>query len=93
MLAHPFLVHARSKNLGKCGVGSVRFMCHPAVPLKERMCVQRADNAKDLSPVEAAIADARPTGIGGVTGGLVEETEEEIPMSTMGFQGIKSQKK
>lgn len=31
VLAHPFLLHARSKNLG----GIVRFMCHPVVPLRQ----------------------------------------------------------
>ena len=35
VLAHPFMLHARSKNLGQKGVESVRFMCHPAVPLKQ----------------------------------------------------------
>ena len=37
MLAHPFLLHARSKNLGQHGAESVRFMCHPAVPLVKPM--------------------------------------------------------
>jgi hypothetical protein len=34
MLIHPFMLHARGKNLGSRGAESVRFMCHPAVPLK-----------------------------------------------------------
>jgi hypothetical protein len=30
------MLHARGKNLGSRGAESVRFMCHPAVPLKNR---------------------------------------------------------
>ncbi|CAM9121464.1 unnamed protein product [Choristocarpus tenellus] len=37
MLTHPFLLHARSKNLGIRGKESVRFMCHPAIPLGKHM--------------------------------------------------------
>lgn len=49
MLMHPFTLHARSKNLGSRGLESVRFMCHPAVPLRERM---QLDQSKDrLTPV------------------------------------------
>lgn len=61
MLAHPFLLHARSKNLGQLGVDSVRFMCHPAVPLRARMNVGRGARADYApTPVEAAIVVARP---------------------------------
>ncbi|CAM9310089.1 unnamed protein product [Discosporangium mesarthrocarpum] len=37
MLTHPMLLHARSKNLGTRGKESIRFMCHPAVPLHEHI--------------------------------------------------------
>lgn len=41
MLVHPFLLHARSKNCGTKGLASVRFMCHPAVPLRSPLNVLR----------------------------------------------------
>ncbi|EGZ09306.1 hypothetical protein PHYSODRAFT_249879 [Phytophthora sojae] len=56
MLVHPFLLHARSKNLGQKGVESVRIMCNPNVRLHHRMNLDRADG--DYSPVEQAIVDA-----------------------------------
>ena len=34
ILLHPFLLHARSKNLAPLLESGVRFLCHPAVPLK-----------------------------------------------------------
>jgi len=63
-LVHPFTLHARSKNMGRRpGCESVRFMCHPAVPLREPMNVRGdASTAADRSPVEAAVASARPAG-------------------------------
>ena len=45
MLTHPFMVHARSKNLGQRGLDSVRFMCHPAVPLSAPMNVGAVGDA------------------------------------------------
>jgi ectoine hydroxylase-related dioxygenase (phytanoyl-CoA dioxygenase family) len=56
MLTHPFLLHARSKNLGKKGLNSVRFMCNPNVGLKEEMQLYREDG--NYSPVERAILDS-----------------------------------
>ncbi|TDH66410.1 hypothetical protein CCR75_008801 [Bremia lactucae] len=56
MLVHPFLLHARSKNLGQKGVHSVRIMCNPNVRLHQRMNLQRSNG--DYSPVEQAIVDA-----------------------------------
>ena len=56
MLVHPFLLHARSKNLGRKGVESVRIMCNPNVELHRKMNLSRADG--DFSPVEQAIVDA-----------------------------------
>ncbi|KAG7384856.1 hypothetical protein PHYPSEUDO_002171 [Phytophthora pseudosyringae] len=56
MLVHPFMLHARSKNLGQKGVESVRIMCNPNVQLHRRMNVNRADG--DYSPVEQAIVEA-----------------------------------
>lgn len=53
MLVHPFLLHARSKNLGQKGVESVRVMCNPNVRLHRRMNLNRPDGA--YSPVEQAI--------------------------------------
>ena len=58
MLLHPFLVHARSKNLGLQGADSVRFGCFPAVALHENMDLAREEEA-DCSPVELAIVRAR----------------------------------
>jgi len=51
MLTHPFLLHARSKNLRE----AVRFMCHPAVRLRERMRAAPADP----TPVERVVENAR----------------------------------
>ncbi|KAK1942113.1 hypothetical protein P3T76_006435 [Phytophthora citrophthora] len=56
MLVHPFLLHARSKNLGQKGVESVRIMCNPNVRLHRKMNLNRDDG--DYSPVEQAIVDA-----------------------------------
>ncbi|KAG7398625.1 hypothetical protein PHYBOEH_010780 [Phytophthora boehmeriae] len=56
MLVHPFLLHARSKNLGQKGVESVRIMCNPNVRLRRRMNLNRSNG--DYSPVEQAIVDA-----------------------------------
>ncbi|CEG49013.1 Phytanoyl-CoA dioxygenase [Plasmopara halstedii] len=56
MLVHPFLLHARSKNLGQKGVDSVRIMCNPNVKLHHRMNLNRVD--ENYSPVEKAIIDA-----------------------------------
>uniref|UniRef100_A0AAV1VE97 Phytanoyl-CoA dioxygenase n=1 Tax=Peronospora matthiolae TaxID=2874970 RepID=A0AAV1VE97_9STRA len=56
MLVHPFLLHARSKNLGQKGVKSVRIMCNPNVQLHRKMNLSRADGC--YSPVEQAIVDA-----------------------------------
>lgn len=56
MLVHPFLLHARSKNLGEKGVDSVRIMCNPNIRLHRRMNLNRADGA--YSPVEQAIVNA-----------------------------------
>ena len=56
-LMHPLLVHARSKNIGKYGdLSAVRFVCHPAIPLKADMnfC------SKDLTPLEQSILEAVP---------------------------------
>ncbi|DAZ96597.1 TPA: hypothetical protein N0F65_000163 [Lagenidium giganteum] len=56
MLVHPFLLHARSKNLGQRGVDSVRIMCNPNVKLHEKMNLNRDDD--NYSPVETAIVQA-----------------------------------
>ncbi|KAL4144982.1 hypothetical protein PRNP1_012656 [Phytophthora ramorum] len=56
MLVHPFLLHARSKNLGLKGVESVRVMCNPNLRLRCKMNLNRADG--DYSPVEQAVVDA-----------------------------------
>jgi len=50
MLVHPFLLHARSKNLGQLGIDSVRFMCHPAVPMKDPLRVH-GEVSDDATPV------------------------------------------
>ena len=57
MLVHPFVLHARSKNLGKKGINSVRFMCNPNISLKQKMELNRKDEAYS-SPVELAIRQA-----------------------------------
>ena len=58
VLLHPFLVHARSKNLGLRGLDSVRFGCFPAVALRESMDLDR-DDEQSYSAVETAIVRAR----------------------------------
>lgn len=57
MLVHPFVLHARSKNLGQKGVDSVRIMANPNIGLHRRMDLDRA-NEGDYSPVERAIVQA-----------------------------------
>ncbi|KAI9909537.1 hypothetical protein PsorP6_014804 [Peronosclerospora sorghi] len=56
VLLHPFLLHARSKNLGRKGVDSVRIICNPNVQLHRKMKLHRRDGR--LSPVERAIVEA-----------------------------------
>lgn len=56
MLVHPFLLHARSKNLGAKGVDSVRFMCNPNICLHREMVLDRENG--DYSAVEHAIRSA-----------------------------------
>lgn len=56
MLVHPFLLHARSKNLGAKGCDSVRFMCNPNIRLHQEMDLDRPDGA--YSVVERAIVRA-----------------------------------
>ena len=34
ILLHPFLLHARSKNLAPISEHGVRFLCHPSIPLR-----------------------------------------------------------
>jgi len=66
MLTHPFLLHARSKNLGNKGVESVRFMCNPNVQLRCSMRFPRRikkfknsdEQRKDLTALETSIIDA-----------------------------------
>ncbi|RLN48906.1 hypothetical protein BBJ29_006390 [Phytophthora kernoviae] len=48
MLVHPFLLHARSKNLGQKGVESVRIMCNPNMLRRQPTRVEeRADVAAE----------------------------------------------
>ncbi|MCG3147174.1 MAG: hypothetical protein PCFJNLEI_00611 [Verrucomicrobiae bacterium] len=53
VLLHPFMLHARSPNVGQ----SVRFLCNPCVSLHEPMNLNRT-NPADYSPVERAIVQA-----------------------------------
>ena len=52
-LLHPLLVHARSINLGTAGANSIRFMCHPSVPLKEPLSFDLP--VEDLTLLERSI--------------------------------------
>jgi hypothetical protein len=91
-LAHPFTLHARSKNLATSSLDSVRFMCHPAVPLREPMNVRGGEGAgaAALTPVEAAIVAARPPADEmGVEGGGRPVDSGNLE-SIMGFRGFGS---
>lgn len=50
---HPHLLHARSTNLGKNGVHSIRYMCHPSVMLKSHMNFNMP--LADMTPVMRAM--------------------------------------
>lgn len=95
MLAHPFLLHARSKNFGQLGVESVRFMCHPAVPLRAPMQVGRDSSfgGKNApTPVEAAIVNVRPEEP--PTREAQDSALEEASMlKTMGFGSFRNAKR
>ncbi|MDF2959146.1 MAG: hypothetical protein K0S39_881 [Paenibacillus sp.] len=52
-LCHPFLFHAASQN----HTGTPRFMCNRTTPLKEKMSLNRANDA-DYSPLERSIRRA-----------------------------------
>ena len=57
---HPFLLHARSKNLGPKSVSCVRIACFPCVSAIEALNVNDENaETKDLSPVEQGIVQAR----------------------------------
>ena len=53
ILCHPFLYHSSSQNM----IGVPRFMCNRTTPLKERMNLNRANEA-DYSPLELSIRRA-----------------------------------
>ena len=53
-LMHPFLVHARGKNLGTIEEASVRFLSHPCISLKSHMNLTKA--FEQMSPLEYSIA-------------------------------------
>ena len=67
MLTHPFLLHARSKNLGPLGdPSSVRFMCNPNVGLMRpmrfpaklsKLAAHAAKHYRHYTPIEQAIVD------------------------------------
>lgn len=56
---HPFLLHARSKNLSSKGFDGVRFACFPCVPSIFDLRVHERDQNMNPSPVEDAILQAR----------------------------------
>jgi hypothetical protein len=54
VLMHPFLVHARSKNMGLYGdLAAIRVLCHPVIPLKETMNL----NSDELTYLENSIVE------------------------------------
>jgi hypothetical protein len=55
VLLHPFLLHARSKNLAPVSEHGVRFLCHPAVPLRYRPCFDMS--CQDLSCLDVTYLD------------------------------------
>uniref|UniRef100_A0A7S3PRB8 Phytanoyl-CoA dioxygenase n=2 Tax=Aplanochytrium stocchinoi TaxID=215587 RepID=A0A7S3PRB8_9STRA len=71
VLTHPFLLHARSKNLGVNGVNSVRFICNPCIALKNKLNVHENSGGdgntanveegskQEHSPVEKAIIESK----------------------------------
>ena len=57
---HPFLLHARSKNLGPKVAASIRVACFPCVAGVESLSVDDKDSSEEnLSPVEQSIVQAR----------------------------------
>lgn len=86
MLMHPFMVHARSRNLGRFGCDSVRFMCHPQVPLLKPMnvgklgdSISRNELESSFTPVEEAIVCSRR---------LIEE-EDAIGFASFGSKRMR----
>jgi hypothetical protein len=55
---HPFMLHARSMNIGQ----RVRFICNPCISLREPMKLER-DAATEYSAVERAIVQALDTAV------------------------------
>eukprot|EP00629_Pelagomonadales_sp_RCC1024_P015494 CAMPEP_0119261344 /NCGR_PEP_ID=MMETSP1329-20130426/1440_1 /TAXON_ID=114041 /ORGANISM="Genus nov. species nov., Strain RCC1024" /LENGTH=345 /DNA_ID=CAMNT_0007260897 /DNA_START=103 /DNA_END=1137 /DNA_ORIENTATION=- len=93
VLTHPFLLHARSKNLRPAAPENVRFMCHPAVRLKEPMRVREDGGA--ATPVEAPIIQARRL-LGGDVRPLPKrgrDPEEAALQAALGFAGFGGRKK
>eukprot|EP00752_Nemacystus_decipiens_P001709 g1655.t1 len=59
LLTHPLLLHARSTNLAPVDEAGVRFMCHPAVPLKRHLDLHAPPEA--FSVVERIMWRACPS--------------------------------
>lgn len=53
VLLHPFLIHARATNMAPKSELGVRFMCHPAIALKEHINFDK--NIRDMTPLERSI--------------------------------------
>ncbi|CAM9137031.1 unnamed protein product [Ectocarpus sp. 6 AP-2014] len=60
LLTHPLLLHSRSTNLAPIEESGVRFMCHPAVPLKDHLNLHSAPEARSV--LERVMMQACPVG-------------------------------
>eukprot|EP00903_Cladosiphon_okamuranus_P009660 g9192.t1 len=74
LLTHPLLLHARSNNLAPVDESGVRFMCHPAVPLKRHLDLHAPPEA--FSVVERIMWRACPSRRKNADGHAIPKPEE-----------------
>ncbi|CAM9381755.1 unnamed protein product [Ectocarpus fasciculatus] len=60
LLTHPLLLHSRSTNLAPVEESGVRFMCHPAIPLKDHLDLHSAPEMRSV--LERVMMQACPVG-------------------------------
>ncbi|CAM9157646.1 unnamed protein product [Ectocarpus sp. 13 AM-2016] len=60
LLTHPLLLHSRSTNLASIEESGVRFMCHPAIPLRDHLDLHSAPETRSV--LERVMMQACPVG-------------------------------
>jgi len=77
VLVHPLLLHARSKNLSPINEQGIRFMCHPAISLKNDLNLQHPVTLLERSIADAILSMDRHSSGEEIGRGDEEEGEKE----------------